>query len=347
MYSNQTPNYDLPQYVGTDYPSWLTDFNESMSKIDTALHANRVQGDGNSDSITSLQQSVETLNENYNGIDSKVDELNEAVDQATKTANTAKIAADSAANDVAGFNNRIVTLETASAEYGPKIDTLQEQSADYSTRITNLENAEQPVYKPPIQFTLPNLPLVDVILGETPTEGEPYYQIQSGNIQVKGTGKVIKGSGTISILANLAVGGADGNYHIIPANTLKNIFGENISDTIKVNRNYAGVARYVLISGIKVLTRTSNYSLPVTGNIDQLSFEVDAMRNARTASDDTLFIDINFAFDGISSNSDVVMTSYNYDNQTDVSVINMFKEIAAAIVHGSVYELNEAMIVRA
>lgn len=36
--TNKTANYELPEFVGTDKPSWLTDFNGAMTKIDTALH---------------------------------------------------------------------------------------------------------------------------------------------------------------------------------------------------------------------------------------------------------------------------------------------------------------------
>lgn len=36
--TNKTPNYELPVFIGTDKPSWLTDFNGAMNKIDTALH---------------------------------------------------------------------------------------------------------------------------------------------------------------------------------------------------------------------------------------------------------------------------------------------------------------------
>lgn len=36
--TNKTTNYELPEFVGTDKPSWLTDFNGAMTKIDTALH---------------------------------------------------------------------------------------------------------------------------------------------------------------------------------------------------------------------------------------------------------------------------------------------------------------------
>lgn len=36
--TNKTTNLELSQFIGTDKPAWLTDYNGDMSKIDTAVH---------------------------------------------------------------------------------------------------------------------------------------------------------------------------------------------------------------------------------------------------------------------------------------------------------------------
>ena len=38
--TNKTTNYELSQFVGTDRPTWLGDYNSDMSKIDTQLKRN-------------------------------------------------------------------------------------------------------------------------------------------------------------------------------------------------------------------------------------------------------------------------------------------------------------------
>ena len=38
--TNKTANYDLSQFVGTDRPTWLGDYNADMAKIDTQLKQN-------------------------------------------------------------------------------------------------------------------------------------------------------------------------------------------------------------------------------------------------------------------------------------------------------------------
>lgn len=38
--TNKTANYDLSQFVGTDRPTWLGDYNSDMSKIDAQMKQN-------------------------------------------------------------------------------------------------------------------------------------------------------------------------------------------------------------------------------------------------------------------------------------------------------------------
>lgn len=38
--TNHTENYDLSQFVGTDRPTWLGDYNGDMTKIDAQMKAN-------------------------------------------------------------------------------------------------------------------------------------------------------------------------------------------------------------------------------------------------------------------------------------------------------------------
>lgn len=53
-HTNTTANYNLPQFVGTDKPSWLTDVNGAMTGIDTQMKAN-------ADAITTTAGDLSTL----------------------------------------------------------------------------------------------------------------------------------------------------------------------------------------------------------------------------------------------------------------------------------------------
>ena len=44
--TNKTTNYELSQFIGTDKPAWLTDYNSDMSKIDTGIAAAKNTADG-------------------------------------------------------------------------------------------------------------------------------------------------------------------------------------------------------------------------------------------------------------------------------------------------------------
>ena len=38
--TNKTSNYELSQFLGSDKPAWLLDYNGDMLKIDTQMKAN-------------------------------------------------------------------------------------------------------------------------------------------------------------------------------------------------------------------------------------------------------------------------------------------------------------------
>lgn len=40
--TNKTTNYELSQFVGSDKPTWLGDYNSDMAKIDTQMKENAV-----------------------------------------------------------------------------------------------------------------------------------------------------------------------------------------------------------------------------------------------------------------------------------------------------------------
>lgn len=110
--TNKTPNYELPQFVANDVPSWLGDFNQAMSKIDTQMKAN-----------DSKAESAETNAENAN---SSATQALQTANQANTTANGANTNATNAlslattANDNASTakQNAETALQTANTANG-------------------------------------------------------------------------------------------------------------------------------------------------------------------------------------------------------------------------------------
>ena len=91
-YTNTTTHYSLPQYVATDKPKYLTDFNETMSAIDGQMYTNAqaaatadgkaVAAQATADANTS---SIGTLNTQINGDATDPSDLGLAGDVAANT----------------------------------------------------------------------------------------------------------------------------------------------------------------------------------------------------------------------------------------------------------------------
>lgn len=80
--TNKTPNYNLPLYIGSDKPTYLGDWNESMSAIDTIAASIKADSEGALTMATAANQNANT---------------------AKVTADTANTKADNALTSVQGY----------------------------------------------------------------------------------------------------------------------------------------------------------------------------------------------------------------------------------------------------
>lgn len=58
--TNTTANYNLSQFIGTDKPAWLQDYNGDMLKIDTGINAAKVAADGAQNTADSAQNTADS-----------------------------------------------------------------------------------------------------------------------------------------------------------------------------------------------------------------------------------------------------------------------------------------------
>ena len=63
-FTNQTPNYALPQYIATDHPTYLGDANDAYLKIDARMKANQSAADTNKSDLDLLSARVLASEEN-------------------------------------------------------------------------------------------------------------------------------------------------------------------------------------------------------------------------------------------------------------------------------------------
>ena len=82
--TGSTTNYDLPQFEENDIPSWLTDFNDAMEKIDSAIH-NVAASSGEPADYQQLKANVTALTSKMETVVAVLKTLNNAVVVGTAT----------------------------------------------------------------------------------------------------------------------------------------------------------------------------------------------------------------------------------------------------------------------
>lgn len=124
-FTNKTPNYDLPQYVADDKPTYLGDFNEAMSKIDTNMK--NIDNKAIS-SVTTAENANSTAEEAL----STANSAQGAVSQATTTANQAKQTAE----------NAQTTATNAQSDASTAITTANQANTTAGTANSNASSAK-------------------------------------------------------------------------------------------------------------------------------------------------------------------------------------------------------------
>ena len=115
-YTNHTTNYNLPQYVGTDKPTYLGDFNTAMGAIDTQMKANADSASTANSSANTANTAIGTLasltTDVKTDLVSAINEVDGHADTAQSTANSASGTASSALE--ASTNNATAIQNLAS-----------------------------------------------------------------------------------------------------------------------------------------------------------------------------------------------------------------------------------------
>ncbi|WP_289198094.1 hypothetical protein [Bacteroides acidifaciens] len=79
-YSNKTQNFELPQWVGSDKPKWLTDMNTAFSTIDNTMETNIEQtnlanqkADNNTSAINQINQTIAEIQGDSTQLEAQVE----------------------------------------------------------------------------------------------------------------------------------------------------------------------------------------------------------------------------------------------------------------------------------
>ena len=120
--TNKTSNYNLSQFVGSDRPAWLSDYNQDMSKIDTQMKANNdaaTGADGKADANATAIGTIANLTTTAKtDLVSAVNEVNATATTASTTAGSAASDASNALTNLAKFNLTSHSDLTPSTSFG-------------------------------------------------------------------------------------------------------------------------------------------------------------------------------------------------------------------------------------
>lgn len=110
--TNKTTHYELSQFLGTDKPAWLADYNSDMSKIDAGINTAQTTAtgaDGKADTVSTNLGNIENLTTSTKtSAVAAINEVDGHADLAQETANSASDAANIATgkvNDLADYFN--------------------------------------------------------------------------------------------------------------------------------------------------------------------------------------------------------------------------------------------------
>lgn len=158
MHTNQTVNYALSQFIGTDIPNPLTDYNGDMVKIDTAIKNVADASTTDRDDIAALkvQNGSETLDTTAQTLSGAVNELNGGYGDVNTRLTTAegKITADEGtlatvvgnvstlAGKVSAVETKVGTavLTTTASDLSGAVNELDADIATEDGKIVALQN---------------------------------------------------------------------------------------------------------------------------------------------------------------------------------------------------------------
>ena len=118
-HTNTTANYNLPQFIGTDKPSWLTDVNGAMTSIDTQMKANADANTTTAGDLSTLAGRVTTAEGNIATNTANITTVSNVASTAGTTATNAKNTVDALATmlDINDFGKTTATTSNGTINF--------------------------------------------------------------------------------------------------------------------------------------------------------------------------------------------------------------------------------------
>lgn len=195
--TNKTTHYSLSQYIGTDKPTYLVDYNQDMERIDLGIYGADSKATINTSSIGTLSNLTTSVKTD---LVSSVNEVNSNIGDLTDLDTTAKADIVVSVNEVNTLSN--LGLNTANTA-NSKADANTTSIATNTTAINNLEDEVEKLKRvtlwtnpaPTTSFNAQTVNLSDSLSNYD--FYEILYEQTTLSTRTMTTGKIPVGSGTI------------------------------------------------------------------------------------------------------------------------------------------------------
>ena len=140
MHTNNTSHYNLPQFIGSDIPNPLTDWNDSMQAIDTAMYEIKTQADEIGADVVQDESDISDLQSQANLTDDNITLLNQQTTAARSAATDAQDAANRNAANITTLQQSVANNRTSITQYNNRFN----QNVPFAFGIEEVEDPDNP-----------------------------------------------------------------------------------------------------------------------------------------------------------------------------------------------------------
>lgn len=145
--TNKTTHYELSQYIGTDKPTYLVDYNGDMSKIDTGIYDADAKASLNASSIGTLTNLTTTAKSDLvsaiNEVDSDLSGIGDLTTLTTSTKSSCVGAINEVDADIGLLTNLTTTAKTNLVSAVNEVDGVASTNKNAIGTMSNLNTTDK------------------------------------------------------------------------------------------------------------------------------------------------------------------------------------------------------------
>lgn len=176
--TNKTNPYELSQFIGSDIPSWLSDYNSDMLKINNAIQEAKTSADDAMSSAGSASSDVTALSNTVSGLSESLNTTNQNV-----TKNT---------SDITSINSSVSNINQNIDSLNGKVNANSEAIGNLTTQVTNNTqsiNTITPTFQNMGKWINSSLSSIDAFTGSINMYYNTYLNLAiiTGNVKIPDT----------------------------------------------------------------------------------------------------------------------------------------------------------------